>query len=73
MVYTEKDISPQSKTSIPPVELNNSIYLDDFDKANISYNFFQSQRLLDEQDAVLPDLHFDTIESQLSHIFLSSY
>ena len=42
-----------------------------YDKANIINIFFQSQTLLEEQNAVLPDLHFDTIEPQLSHIVLS--
>ena len=67
----KKFISLQSKSSVPPLELNNSIYTDDYDKANIINNYFQSQTLLEEQNAVLPDLHFDTIEPQLSHIVLS--
>ena len=37
----------------------------------LSINVFQSQTLLEEQNAVLPDLHFDTIEPELSHIVLS--
>ena len=71
MVYFEKIISPQSKSSVPPLELNNSIYTDDYDKANIINKFFQSQTLLEEQNAVLPDLHFDAIEPQLSRVVLS--
>ena len=62
-------ISPQSMSSVSPLELNNSIYTNDHDKANIIHIFFQSQTLLEEQNAVLADLHFDT---QLSHIVLSS-
>ena len=67
----KKFIFPQSKSSVPPLELNNSIYTDDYDKANIINIFFQRQKLLEEQNAVLPDLHLDTIEPQLSHIVLS--
>ena len=37
----------------------------------LSIFFFQSQTLLEEQNAMLPDLHLDTIEPQLSHIVLS--
>ena len=37
----------------------------------LSISFFQSQTLLEEQNAVLPDLHLETIEPQLSHIVLS--
>ena len=55
----------------PPLELNNSIYTDDYDRANIINNFFHSQTLLEEQNAVLPDLYLDIIEPQLSHIVLS--
>ena len=61
-------ISPQSMSSVSPIELNNSIYTNDHDKANIIHICFQSQTLLAEQNAVLADLHFDT---QLSHIVLS--
>ena len=67
----KKFIFPQSKSSVPPLELNNSIYTDDYDKANIINIFFQRQKLLEEQNAVLPDLHLDTIKPQLSHIVLS--
>ena len=63
--------SPQSKSSVPPLEFNNSIYTDDHDKATIINIVFQSQPLLKEQNAVFPDLHLDTIEPQLSHIVLS--
>ena len=31
----KKFISPQSKSSVPPLEFNNSIYTDDYDKVNI--------------------------------------
>ena len=49
-------IAPNSKTSVPPLEVNNNIITDEHDKANVLNNFFQSQTLLDEQNAVLPDL-----------------
>ena len=34
----------------------------------LSIFFFQSQTLLEKQNAVLPDLHIDTTEPKLSHI-----
>ena len=50
-------ISPNSTTSVPPLSLNRIIYTDETDKANILNDFFQSQTILNEENAVLPDLH----------------
>ena len=61
-------IAPNSKTSVPPLEVNNNIITDEHDKANILNNFFQSQTLLDEQNAVLPDLTPATVDSLLERI-----
>ena len=58
-------IAPNSKTSVPPLEVNNNIITDEHDKANALNNFFQSQTLLDEQNAVLPDLTPATVDSLL--------
>ena len=49
-------ISPNSTTSVPPLSLNGIIYIDETDKANILNDFFQSQTVLIEENAVLPDL-----------------
>ena len=49
-------ISPNSTTSVPPLSLNGIIYTET-DKANILNDFFQSQTVLNEENAVLPDLH----------------
>ena len=38
------------------MEVNNDIYTDECDKANILNTFFQSQTVLNEQNAILPDL-----------------
>ena len=48
---------PNSTTSVPPLSLNGIIYTDETDKANILNDFFQSQTVLNEENAVLPDLH----------------
>ena len=58
-----------TKSSIPPLEVNNDIYTDESDKANLLNNFFQSQTVLNEQNATLsnlpdntfPNLHLDNI------------
>ena len=65
-------ILPSVKTSIPPLEVNNEIIIDESDKANILNNFFQSQTFLNEQNAVLPDLPvFASLNSQLNTILCS--
>ena len=66
-------IAPNSKTSVPPLEVNNNISTDEHDKANILNNFFQSQTLLDEQNAVLPDLTPATVDSLLDRIILTPH
>ena len=43
------------------------------DKANILNNFFQSQALLDERNAVLPDVTPATVDSLLNRIILTPY
>ena len=50
-------IRPNSTTSVPPLSLSGIIYTDETDKANILNDFFQSQTILNEENAVLPDLH----------------
>ena len=49
-------IIPITKSSIPPLEVNNNIYTAECDKANILNTFFESQTVLNEQNATLPDL-----------------
>ena len=66
-------IAPNSKTSVPPLEVNNNIITDEHDKANVLNNFFQSQTLLDEQNAVLPDLTPATVDSLLDRIILTPH
>ena len=58
-------IVPNSKSSIPPLEFNGSVITDERGKANVLNNYFQSQTLLNDQDAVLPDLPRSSVESQL--------
>ena len=46
-------ITPNSNSSTPPLEYHNTIYADETDKANIFNNYFQSQTILDETNAVV--------------------
>ena len=66
-------IAPNSKSSVPTLELNNNIYTDENDKANILNNFFQNQTLLDDRNAALPDLPPSTVDSQLYHITFTPF
>ena len=63
--------TPNSTLSIPPLEYHNTIYADETDKANIFNNYFQSQTILDETNAVLPDLMPSVINSELNTIVLT--
>ena len=64
-------ISLNIKTTIPPLEVDNYIYTDERDKANILNNFFRSQTILDETNTTLPDQEPHVDRSQLSSIVLS--
>ena len=48
-------ISPNSNSAIPPLETNGIICTDELEKANIFNNFFQSQTLLNDHNAIIPD------------------
>ena len=53
------------------LEVNNMIHTDAYDKANILNNHFQSQTILDDTNAVLPDLPQLPLDSQLNQIILT--
>ena len=56
----------------PPLEVNNNIYTAECDKANILNTFFQSQTVLNEQNATLPDLSdINRLNSHLESIALT--
>ena len=65
-------ILPSINTSFPPLKINDEIFIDECDKANILNNFFQSQTFLNEQNAVFPDLPVSaSLNSQLNNILCS--
>ena len=49
-------ISPNLNSAIPPIESEGIIYIDDFKKANLFNNYFQGPTVLDDSNAVLPEL-----------------
>ena len=63
-------IVPNSKSAIPPLEFNGRIYTVDCDKANVFNNYFQSQTLLNESNAKLPDLAPPSYNTQLNYLML---
>ena len=64
-------IAPNSKSTIPPLTYNDNIYSDERDKTNILNDYFQSQTLLDDKNAVLSELPPSVTYTQLSHIVLT--
>ena len=60
-------IAPNSKTSIPPLEFNDTIYTEDNDKANVLNIFFQSYTILNEQNAIIPTLPAATVITPLNN------
>ena len=64
-------ISPQSKTSIPPLENDGSIRSDENEKANILNNFFQSQSSLNNQYPILPQILPTAVINELNNIEFS--
>ena len=64
-------ITPDSKSTIPPIEHNDVIYTNESDKANILNKYFQSQTLLDDTNSILPDISISNVQSELSSIILT--
>ena len=64
-------INPNSSSSFPPLEYDNTIYTDESEKANILNKYFQSQTMLNETNAVLPNLIPLALNSELNTIVLT--
>ena len=61
-------ISPNLNSAIPPIESEGIIYTDDFEKANLFKNYFQGQTVLDDSNAILPELPEPSYLTSLSSI-----
>ena len=64
-------IAPNTSTSIPPLQNNDSVSHDDLDKANILNDFFRDQTIIDESNAVLPQVDPYTINSNMYSLHFS--
>ena len=64
----KSSISPYSKSSIPPLEVDGVVYSDEMEKANILNDFFRDQILLDDQNAILPDIPSYPVNNTLDSI-----
>ena len=64
-------ITPTFASNIPPLENNGHIVTDEYEKANIFNTYFQSQTILDDSNAILPDLPPPTYHTQLNRIVIT--
>ena len=64
-------IVPNTSISIPPLQNNDSVSHDDLDKANILNDFFREQTVIDESNAVLPQLDPYIINSDMYSLHFS--
>ena len=64
-------IAPNTSISIPPFQNNDSVSHDDLDKANILNDFFRDQTVIDESNAVLPQLDPYTITLNMYSLHFS--
>ena len=64
-------LSQNNSSSIPPLEKDGIVYSDETEKANLLNDFFRDQTLINDKDAVLPDILPYTIHTPLQSIVLS--
>ena len=64
-------LSQNNSSSIPPLEKDGIVYSDETEKANLLNDFFRDQTLINDKDAVLPDIFPYTIHTPLQSIVLS--
>ena len=63
-------ISPNSKTSIPPLDHNGKLYTEEQEKANFLNEFLCEQTVLNDQNAVLPNITPYTVASRFTELVL---
>ena len=64
-------ITPTFSSNLPPLESNGHVVTDDYEKANAFNTFFQNQTILDDSNAILPELPPSSYNSQLNRITLT--
>ena len=64
-------IAPNSESSIPPLEKDDILIVDDADKANVLNGFFRDQTIINDNGVELP--HFDSynVLSELSSLHIT--
>ena len=50
-------ITPTFTSNIPPFENNGHIVTDEYEEVNVFITYFQSQTILNDSNAILPDYH----------------
>ena len=64
-------ISPNSKSSVPPLIHNGIVYTEEKEKVNILNNFFRDQTILPDNNSFLLDIPLYPFTSYLDSIVLS--
>ena len=64
-------ITPTFSSNIPPLESNGYVITDEYEKANAFNTYFQSQTILDDSNAILPELPPPTYNTQLDRIVIT--
>ena len=65
-------ISPESKSTIPPLNSNNNVITDATEKANLFNNFFTAQTVINDQNVEVPDVVNHTFISELDIVILTA-
>ena len=68
-----KTFISQNNSCIPSLENDGVVYSEETDKANLLNNFFRDQTVLNDKDAVLPDIVPYTVKSQLQSLIFLPY
>ena len=64
-------IAPNSKSSIPPLEKDGILIVDDVDKANVLNDFFRDQTIINDNGVELPQFDNYNVLSELSSLHLT--
>ena len=64
-------ITPTFTSNIPPLENNGHIVTDEYEIANVFNTYFQSQTILDDSNAILPELPPPSYHTRLNRIVIT--
>ena len=65
-------ISPGQKSTLPPLQSNDELIIDDFEKANLLNDYFRDQTILDEANVEVPDIQDYPLTSYLNDVNLNT-